>query len=57
MPSQRPARARARVAHTTLSAPAVRRVRAHSEMVEPVVITSSMRRIRFPATSSGSVQT
>ena len=47
-------RARARVAQTTSAAPEERRMRAHSEMVEPVVMMSSMRRTRRPATSSGS---
>ena len=47
-------RARANVAHTTPAAPAERSTRAHSEKVEPVVTTSSMRSTRFPSTSSGS---
>ena len=43
---------RASVAQTTDAAPESSRIRAHSERVDPVVTTSSMSNMRFPAIRS-----
>ena len=43
----------ASAAQTTSAAPALRRTRAHSDMVAPVVTISSISRTRFPAKRSG----